>query len=42
MTVIMSKLGNVIDIMAAAAGTGARIDTWPPSEANFTAFDKRL
>jgi hypothetical protein len=28
-TVIMSKLGNVIDIMAASAGTGARIDTWP-------------
>lgn len=29
MTVIMSKLGNVIDIMEASAGTGARIDTWP-------------
>jgi hypothetical protein len=28
-TVIMSKLGNVIDIMAAEAGAGARIDTWP-------------
>jgi hypothetical protein len=28
-TVIMSKLGNVIDIMAASADTGARIDTWP-------------
>lgn len=29
MTVIMSKLGNVIDIMAASADTGSRIDTWP-------------